>query len=262
VYEASVRAVSAGGQVSETQTDRAGRYTLSLPEGKAAVTVTKQGHTPNTREVNVLPGTAVFPQDARLTPLEESISAGHTEGRSIPVNDRVSVFVFAGTFTEDTALTVTELGEQGLPFPLPAGWTPVCALHIGPEDRDAAKVIEISFFGPEFSEETAVPPAARWDAETREWTRLESAKILNKDGVFVPAPGTGTVALIQPDSPEGPAVPDIGRVFSGSVLKTVPDGTAAQILPDPEIIFVRADTGSEVRAVLNTDGPLPSGTLI
>ncbi|MCP4489388.1 MAG: hypothetical protein GY820_19065, partial [Gammaproteobacteria bacterium] len=40
------------------------------------------------------------------------------------------------------------------------------------------------------------------------------------------------------------------------------DGTAAQILPDPEIIFVRADTGSEVRAVLNTDEPLPSGTLI
>ncbi|MCP4491534.1 MAG: hypothetical protein GY820_30125, partial [Gammaproteobacteria bacterium] len=68
VYEASVRAVSAGGQVSETQTDRAGRYTLSLPEGKAAVAVTKQDYTPNTREVNVLPGTAVFPQDARLTP--------------------------------------------------------------------------------------------------------------------------------------------------------------------------------------------------
>ncbi len=105
-------------------------YTLSLPEEKAAVAVTKQDYTPNTREVNVLPGTAVFPQDARLTPSGESISAGHTEGRSIPVNDRVSVFVSAGTFTEDTALTVTELGEQGLHFPLPAGWTPVCALLI------------------------------------------------------------------------------------------------------------------------------------
>ncbi|MCP3967232.1 MAG: carboxypeptidase regulatory-like domain-containing protein, partial [Lentisphaerae bacterium] len=68
VYEASVRAVSAGGQVSETQTDRTGRYTLSLPEGKAALVITKQGCTPNTGEVNVQPGTVVFPQDARLTP--------------------------------------------------------------------------------------------------------------------------------------------------------------------------------------------------
>ncbi|MCP3904609.1 MAG: carboxypeptidase regulatory-like domain-containing protein, partial [Planctomycetes bacterium] len=134
VYEASVRAVSAGGQAAETQTDRAGRYTLSLPEGKAAVAVTKQGHTPNTREVTVAPGSAVFPQDARLTPSGESISAGHLTGGDISVNDRISVFVSAGTFDEDTAVTVTELGEQGLPFPLPAGWTPVCAVHIGPED--------------------------------------------------------------------------------------------------------------------------------
>ncbi|MCP4492754.1 MAG: carboxypeptidase regulatory-like domain-containing protein, partial [Gammaproteobacteria bacterium] len=107
VYEASVRAVSAGGQDAETQTDRAGRYTLSLPEGKAAVTVTKQGHTPNTREVTVAPGAAVFPQDARLTPSGKSISAGLLTGGDISVNDRISVFVPAGTFDKDTAVAVT-----------------------------------------------------------------------------------------------------------------------------------------------------------
>ncbi|MCP4169279.1 MAG: hypothetical protein GY758_00725, partial [Fuerstiella sp.] len=262
LHEVSVRAVSAGGEVSETQTDISGRYSLALSEGKAVILAAKQGYASCTREVNVHPGTAVFPQDARLTPLGQGISAGHTAGESISPNSRISVFVSAGTFGEDTEVTVTELGEQGLPFPLPAGWNPVCAVHIGPDDRAGAKIIEVSFFRPEFSEEAAVPPAARWDSETREWIRLESAKFAEKDGIFVPAPGTGTVALILPDSPEGPAVPDIGKAFYGSDPKAVPDETEANILPDPKIIFVQADTQSEVRAVLNTGESLPGGTLI
>ncbi|MCP4489704.1 MAG: hypothetical protein GY820_20675, partial [Gammaproteobacteria bacterium] len=57
-------------------------------------------------------------------------------------------------------------------------------------------------------------------------------------------------------------MPDIGKAFYGSDPKAVPDGTEANILPDPKIIFVQADTHSEVRAVLNTEEPLPGGTLI
>ncbi len=45
--------------------------------------------------------------------------------------DRIRIFVSPGTFGEETE--VTETDGQGLPFPLPAGWSPVCAVHVGPD---------------------------------------------------------------------------------------------------------------------------------
>ncbi|MCP4352610.1 MAG: hypothetical protein GY795_44705, partial [Desulfobacterales bacterium] len=201
-------------------------------------------------KIHAVESARLFRNIPELESLPKSLSGRFRPGerfRRQSLNDRISVSVPAGTFGEDTEVTVTEIGEQGLPFPLPLGWNPVCAVHIGPDDRAASEIIGISFIGPEFSEEAA---AARWDAETREWTRLESAEFAEKDGVFVPAPATGTVALILPDSSEGPAVPGIGKAFCGSAPKAVPDGAEVSILSAPETLFVQAGTQSEVRAVL------------
>ncbi|MCP4665457.1 MAG: hypothetical protein GY849_03745, partial [Deltaproteobacteria bacterium] len=206
------------------------------------------------------PGIAVYPRDARLAPLDKSISAGCLTRGSVSIKDRIRVFVPAGTFEEETTLTVTQIGEQSLPFPIPAGWTPISAVHVGPDNMATVKNIEISFFGPEFAE--AALPVARLNTETHEWIRLESIKIQEKDGIIVSSPGTGTVVVIQPDLPGGPAMPAIGRAFSGSDLIPVPVEATVLVESTPKKIFLQAGKESTVRALMNTDEPLVSGTVI
>jgi len=57
-------------------------------------------------------------------------------------------------------------------------------------------------------------------------------------------------------------VPEIGEALTGIDLQAIPEGLTANILPNPEIIFMQPGAKSNVWAALNNTEPLPSGTPI
>ncbi len=264
----TVRAVRAGGQPltppEETVTDARGRYRFLLPEGDAAFQIIGDGYVTNHREVSVRAGAAVSPWDARMTPLGDGFTLNHAQGGDFSAYEgRVGLHVPPDAFAEDMTLTLTELSGQGLPAPLPPGWTPVFAVHAGPENRMSDTPCGLNIRLPESGVPRADLIAVRLNPETREWVRAESALLPEGDRISVLMGGTGTTALVLPDTPPAePEQPDVGGILTGTETGVIPPGITADILPSPEIIFMQPSARSDARAVPDTGDPLPSGTRI
>jgi hypothetical protein len=241
----------------ETTTDDRGRYGFETAEGEAVLEITREGYTASIRRAWVERDGVATPFDARLTPLGEVFAIDALSGGSAPLAAGGSLDVPAGALTQGGALTLTQLSGQGLPAPLPLGWSPVVALHIGPEGEALNAALSLGFAG--LADAEAIV-AARFDPNRKEWLRLAATA---NGTVEVSVPGTGAIALVLPDAaPEAPVPPDVGQALGAVTPIPVPSGAALEILPSPKAIFLQPGARSEVTARLDGPVPLPSGTVV
>ena len=258
-----VQVISAHGQLlaqpMETTTDGSGQYQFYVPEGQAAIMIEKDGHSSCYRELSVLPDTVSYPLDARITPLGSGQEINRlTGGNLITQDNQIQLYVLPGTFSEDKFVTLTKLSGQGLSGLLPPGWTPLLAVHMGPEDEPLNSPLELTISAPETITGLV---CVIFDMENHQWIRLETSISTEGDGVVISVSQMGVIALIRPDTqPAAPPVPEIGQVLTGVDFQSIPEGIVADILPSPEILFMQPGARSNVWVSLNNIQPLPSGT--
>jgi hypothetical protein len=272
---ATVRAVSAGGrhlsQTIETTTDNRGRYSFLLTEGEASIEINKTGFTTVYRAEVVLPGAMAKVFDARITPSGNSSVINRLTGGNIIIDDnRISLYVPPGAFTEDVPVTLYRLSGQALPGLLPSGWVPVSVVHAGPDDKAPNAEPELTIQGAKgMCEDVIYPPnpcrmiAARWDSEGGAWVRIPAEVLTGGDGILLRLHEMGTSAIVRADLlPLSPQMPQIGEVLTGVMLQPVPAGISANIIPSPRILFMQPGVKSDVSAVLDVGEPFSSGTAI
>lgn len=263
VSGATVRVVVAQGRPLDVpitiSTDAAGRYQVLLTEGDAAIEISADGYTPAIRTVHVEPEMVATPLDARLTPLHDAVTITALTGGSVSLDgSQAQLLVPPGALTADTPVMLTRLTGQGLPAPLPPGWTPVSALDIGPSGPTSAP-LELVL--------RAVPGdgtiAVHWDAATRSWRRIAATVLASENALDVTVPGTGAVAVVRPDVvPAAPALAAVGETLAGVDLQPIGGDASADIIPSPTVLFMQPGARSLVAAALHNAAPLPSGTLI
>ncbi|SPD72164.1 hypothetical protein PITCH_A1230001 [uncultured Desulfobacterium sp.] len=266
VHGAMVQVISIAGQALaqplEATSDIMGRYRFSASEGEAGLLIRKDGYSSCYRHVTVLPAAVSYPIDGRITPLGTGHIINNNTGGNIVADDNaIRLHVPSGAFSENLAVTLKTLSAQGLPGLLPAGWSPVACIHLGPENRVPNSPLDLTISRSDDGMGGLI--AVRWDMTDHRWVRLETAAPSEGSGTAVSVSRMGAVAIVRPDTmPVPPPVPVIGEALSGVDLQSIPQGVNADILPSPEIIFMQPGAKSDVWVRLNNTQPLPSATPI
>lgn len=237
-----------------TTTDGQGGYQLP-GSGLAIVGFTREGYTPAWREVLVPGGRVATPLDVRLRPRSAAAALTVRDGGTIP-NGNATLDVPVASLRADAAVSLTPLGAQALPAPLPLGWAPVAAFEV--DAGGVALGAPLALVLPNTTPDPDRDVAVRFDAETRRWLRtgLEGGA-----GARIPIASAGTVALARRDlTPASPPLPEIDSALEGVAAVPIPDASSAELLPSPRVLFASNDARADVRAVLRSAVPLPSGT--
>ena len=246
-----------------TVTDLAGRYSLELSEGLAVIRVIKDGYTISYRSVYVAADAVTEPLDARLTPISPSTEITGLSGGTVSLdNGAVTLTVPAGAFGETRQVTFTRLSAQGLPGPLPLGWTPVSAFAAGPFGWPVNLALSITATGlTNVGNSPQNLVAAWWDPVKTQWVRAESSPANN--GVRAVMPGFTSVVFARPDAGlSAPALPQVGQALPGVAAIPIPADAVAQISSSPDILFMQPGQKSRVAVSLASSVGLPSGTVI
>lgn len=265
---ATVSAVLAGGkplaEPAAATSDSRGRYRLLLAEGAAALEINKAGYTSSCRMETVQPKSVTTALNARITPVGNGSPIDRLNGGTVATGDqKISLNVPPGALGEDSSVTLTKLGVQALPAPLPPGWSPVCVIHAGPGTGGVNGTLQLAITGAENLGEGSRSGlnAAYWDSQARQWVRAQADALPDVDGLAITLSRLGTVALVKPDTtPAAPPTPVVGEALKGVTPQAIPDGVTAGILPSPKVLFMQPGAKSVVSAVLNNSQPLPSGT--
>ena len=107
-------------------TDNRGRYRFTATQGLAAVTIQKEGYIEAYRTFIVQSRNVVFPLDTRLSPAAAAVSFNPIVGANFSLqSNRVGLEIPPSAFSDNCTFSMTEVGFQGLPAPLPSGWAPV-----------------------------------------------------------------------------------------------------------------------------------------
>ncbi|MBK9064831.1 MAG: Ig-like domain-containing protein [Acidobacteria bacterium] len=124
--------------VASTVTDGRGRFSLTgdIPAGRYALVLSRTGYTRSVRRLALEPAVGAVPFGSRLTPLAAQApsllvpgSGGSFAG---PAGSNATVDFAANALASATNLGVrlTPLAGQGLPEPLPLGFTPLAAAEL------------------------------------------------------------------------------------------------------------------------------------
>lgn len=136
----TVRVMSAGTN-REVVSAEDGGYLFELPAGDYQMTLAKAGYTTLYRQLTIRPEQTVTALDARLTALAPAVAAGYSgrllsapleagpawSGPNVPA---LTVVLPEGALSESHDAALTPLSSQGLPTPLPRGWSPLAALDL------------------------------------------------------------------------------------------------------------------------------------
>ncbi len=240
------------GSAAAATTDARGRFALELDEGPARLRLSRAGWSEAQRQLDVPAAGVVSPLDARLTPRGPGAPATPDAPiRLASADGSVELELPAGALAAAVELRVTPLSEQGLPAPLPPGWSPLVAAEIAPTNGTLALpgVLRFADAGP-----GVAAVAVRFDAASGSW------RVAAESAGAVELPALGTYALALSDA-YGPApLPTPGAALAASSPAAVPSGARATFLPSPEVIFLAADARSDVEVALESASPLPSGT--
>ncbi|WP_163340812.1 Ig-like domain-containing protein [Desulfopila sp. IMCC35008] len=243
----------------EWETDASGRYELYVPENITTLTVEKDGYTSSIRQPNVLPDEVNRVLDSRLTPLTY-YEINNLTGTNLQVEGEINIYVPPGSLPDIATITVSPLSGQGLPHPLPAGWAPVMAFDIGSSESVPNNPLELAL-KPSANIDGLI--AVYWNNEVHEWIRLEGQIAGTENQLALDVQIFGTVALVKADTlPIAPETPQPGQVLVGVNPQILPESISADILPDPEIIFMQPGSKSAVTLLLNTQEPQSSGTVV
>jgi uncharacterized repeat protein (TIGR01451 family) len=253
----------------ETSTDTRGRYWFVTQEGMSALEVRQNGFTSSYREEPVQAGKVNYFFNSRISPLGNGYSINHLTGGSISIDDnQINLYVPPGAFKENQSVTLNKLSSQGLPSPLPMGFTPLTAVHIGPENGILNSALELNIkgsknLGGSASSALATLVAVYWDMNRHQWIRVAMSALPQDEGLLILMSGMGTVALIRPDAqPVSPNISEIGNALTGVQPQSIPDGIAAEVIRNPEVLFMQLGARSNVQIKLKNAEPLSSGTRI
>ena len=254
----------------EGVTDARGRFALAGRAGDVTVRISHDGFTSVDRTGTLASGGVATLLDARLTPLDTSVSAippvfggeAHDTARALTLT------VPAGALAADTTIRLTRLSAQGLVGRLPLGWSPVSAADIlaGGESASLrfAQAATLRFPNTASFGEGSSVPVARYDETGRRWVAVGPGRVSPDGlGIEVTVAETGQyVALASDTTPFAPADATPGRVLEGVAFGGLPtDAVAAG-----EVTPRAAPPGEDVRATgrLTLAGPtlFPSGTVV
>ena len=233
-----------------------GGFSVTVPAGTHQLWITRQGYTPVYRVVTVgdAQGASVFAP--RLTPAAGAQSVGPAGGTVVgtPAGGAAaaggtgagaaapSLAIPGGALAAPAAVSLTGLDEQGLPAPLPFGWSPRGAawLDLG----GAALAGSATLTLPVEAAAGAPLVVAQLDLATLQWRVIAAGVPAAGGAVTVSLSGSGAgggYAAVDPDTAaEAPSPPP--AAVAGAVLPaaTAPAGTevsAATLTFDPATVL-------------------------
>ncbi|MEO8585041.1 MAG: Ig-like domain-containing protein, partial [Acidobacteriota bacterium] len=279
--------------IASTVTDGRGRFSLTgdIAAGRYALVLSRTGYTRVVRRLALEPAVGAVPFGSRLTTLAAQApsllapaSGGSFAG---PAGSNATVDFAANALAAATSVGVrlTPLSGQGLPEPLPLGWTPLAAAELrlipnGAGDDALPEGAGTPFTPGGVTVTLPLPPgivtadlyAARYDVVAGAWLALPLPVFVAGSGSIpdrarVALAGPGSVALIAPDANAAtrPAVMPVSLdapLVGVDLPATLPVLTATIAL-DPPIV---SPTGRATARVVarSSDGttPWPSGLAV
>lgn len=289
----SVPATQVGTAVASTVTDGRGRFSLAgdVVAGRYALVLSRSNYSRAVRRLALEPAVGAVPFDSRLTPLGAQAPAllVPSAGGSFagPAGSGLSASFAPGALASSVNLGVrlTALSGQGLPEPLPLGWTPLAAAELrlipngAGEDALAegvgtpfsANAVQITLTLPAGVPSSADLYAARYDVAAGAWLALpipvRASGAGGTDTARVALAGPGAVAVILADvdpATRPPVMPvSLDAPLVGVALSSGLPTLTAAIGLDPAIV---SPTGRATARVVakSSDGttPWPSGLAV
>jgi RHS repeat-associated protein len=289
----SVPAGQVATPIASTVTDGRGRFSLAgdVATGRYALVLSRSGYSRAVRRLALEPAVGAVPFDSRLTPLGAQApaflvpSAGGTFAGS--AGSGLSAAFAPGALASPVNLGVrlTTLSGQGLPEPLPLGWTPLAAAELrlipngagedalpeGAGTPFSANAMQLTLTLPAGVPSGADLYAARYDVAAGAWLALpvpvRASGAGGTETVRIALAGPGAVAVILADADPAtrpPVMPvSLDAPLVGVALPSDLPALTAAIGLDPAIV---SPTGRATARVVakSSDGatPWPSGLAV
>ena len=225
------------------------------------------GYLPVWRQAQLQSNSIVVIPYPRLTATNaQSFALSPLTGGSLS-NQTVQVQFAGGAFSQSTIGGLIGLDSQSLPGFLPQGWSPVQAfwLQFGSEPARAGSATLSPWGGVSYGETAAL---VQFNSASLSWQVLQLVGESGTNAVNVSVPGSGTYALVVPDStPIAPPLAVVGATLSASSAATAnPSNLVASAAVNPGTSAASTVpalvTGIATVSVTNVTGPLPSGQLL
>ena len=276
-----------------TVTDGRGRYSLTgdIAAGRYALVLSRTGYTRAVRRLALEPSVGAVPFGARLMPLAAqaaSLLVPATGGSFAGPAGSNAIADFAPNALASAVnlgVRLTPLSGQGLPEPLPLGWTPLAGAELRLIPNGAGDDALPEGAGTPFAADSVVVTlpvpsvinaadlyAARYDVVAGAWLALPVPVFVAGSGtlpdrVRVTLTGPGSIAVLAPDvDPETrpPVLPvTLDAPLVGADAPSATPALSATIALDPAIV---SPTGRATARVLAkaSDGatPWPSGLAV
>ncbi len=233
--------VPPSGTALESTSAGDGTVSVPVPVGTHLVAFERPDSTPVFRFVTTQAQLGTDVVDPRLTPLSAAVAVG-PEGGTVAAAPALSgpaaeLQLPAGALASSTAISLTELSEQGLPRLLPFGWSPRAAVWIAPEGAELLLPATLTL------PVDAVPGSTvAWvhlDPATRVW-RVEGVTALGVAELELPVAEAGAWAVVEADPPPF-AVPAavVGEPLGSLPAPPAPGETllGATLAFDPETVL-------------------------
>ena len=211
---------------ASTVTDGRGRFSLAgdIAAGRYALVLSRAGYTRAVRRLALEPSVGAVPFGSRLTPLAAQApsllvpGSGGSFAGPAGSNATIDFAPNALVAASSLAVVLTPLSGQGLPEPLPLGWTPLAAAELRLIPNGAGDDALPEGAGTPFTAggvvltlplpsgiDTADLYAARYDVVAGAWLALPLPVFLAGSGTApdrarVTLAGPGSVAIIAPDA--------------------------------------------------------------
>jgi hypothetical protein len=269
--QVTVTLLSDGGGLVTTPvdvvSDERGQFAIAGRAGDAVVRISKPGFTPVDRRGSIPPGSSATLVDARLTPIDSNstLISSALGGQARSHSGRATLEIPPGGLTSDQSVTLTPLSPQGLGALLPAGWSPIAAVAIGPAQMVFGMPLQLSLANAATLAPSTPLVVARYDTGSREWVDAGTAT-LDPGGLTVRATvdRAGQFAVLVADAaPFTPAEPIPGAPLTGVDRHVIAQTGAAAV---GDVVPRSAPPGDDARALgrvgVTTPQPTPSGTLL
>ena len=228
----------------------------------ARVQVAKAGRTSVEREVVVESGVGTVVLDSRLAALRDPVTVG-PDGLVLPKVDVPGPIPIAlvlnvpmNAVSQPTLCRLTPLSAQGLPGLLPLGWSPIAAFDLR-ADGPVGPGLEATLEG--------LPDGtlhlARFDTGRRAWTMVQAGLVAAGGTLTLGVGGTGSFALVVPDTSPAPALPAPGETLPGVAQADLPPTVVGQAAVDPSVLPPSGGKATG-RLFVQSPTPLPSGTVV
>ncbi len=239
--------------VSSSESD--GRFTLDVPSGDLAISISRAGYSPVYRHEIADPDSALTTFDARLTALHPASADG--EGGGVFVDGRLSLQLAQGSLPDAAPLEFAELSPQGLPALLPLGWTSIGAMFL---DAGALAQPALATWSNEGWPTGTGAALVFFDTIALRWIVAEPSISLSIDGKRWTAnvTGRGAWALVVADTePTSPPIAIAGQPLLGVAAPSADPLLSAAVVPDPSAVL--PPQTDVVTITLTSSSPVPSG---